>query len=423
MAVADAPNEPPISELQVLHGELAVLMTGVGKFQHQLRQVTQAVDERTRLLQIKVEELEAQNLSRALEIRQLEQENEELHQVLEAKIPELANVIQERNDALMELHNARKVIEDLLRHRECYCQAHLEDPPEEATRTARKQVTLVPAKKLQHPTRENLVESDDESTVRPARSIASVNTALTVARAPPAGTDGVSRKTNPARTSSQETDASASTAADSPRTRTTSTSKKRLSWYLEFDKRPGTSSDVFHGPIPFDILSDNLVLEEDVVNSICSLEYEAGYDIRIHTDADLAFVYRPVVLEGLTATYLIGWGDPSTMRRWLKDVGEVNLFFYPPIDTSRAGWFFLGKHKLTYAPIESVWSKLPREDKERLFVELKDRNPDMNVSQFRRDVREGRLVQYCIQLENVGKVESLDFLREYGLLPGDGRIA
>ena len=25
---------------------------------------------------------------------------------------------------------------------------------------------------------------------------------------------------------------------------------------------------------------------------------------------------------------------------------------------SRAGWFYLGKHKLTYAPIDSVWDKL-----------------------------------------------------------------
>ena len=28
---------------------------------------------------------------------------------------------------------------------------------------------------------------------------------------------------------------------------------------------------------------------------------------------------------------------------------------------SRAGWFYLGKHKLTYARIDSVWDKLIQE--------------------------------------------------------------
>ena len=28
------------------------------------------------------------------------------------------------------------------------------------------------------------------------------------------------------------------------------------------------------------------------------------------------------------------------------------------LQPSRAGWFYLGKHKLTYAPIDSVWDKL-----------------------------------------------------------------
>ncbi len=98
--------------------QLAGLMTGMRKLQLQLRQATQAADERTSLLQAKIEELEAQNLSRALEIRQLEQENEGLHRVVEAKAPELARVIRERNDALKELSNAHKFIEDLLSHQE-----------------------------------------------------------------------------------------------------------------------------------------------------------------------------------------------------------------------------------------------------------------------------------------------------------------
>ena len=69
------------------------------------------------------------------------------------------------------------------------------------------------------------------------------------------------------------------------------------------------------------------------------------------------------------------------------------------------------------------------QDKDKLLAELEARNAsanmgtgDMDVAKFERDISEGRLVQVCIQLENVGKrSESLDFLREHGLLPGDAR--
>ncbi|RDX53676.1 hypothetical protein OH76DRAFT_1398789 [Lentinus brumalis] len=418
MPVADAPaGELPVSELQALQGELAGLMTGMRKLQLQLRQATQAADERTSLLQAKIEELEAQNLSRALEIRQLEQENEGLHRVVEAKAPELARVIRERNDALKELSNAHKFIEDLLSHQEAE-----EAPPDVATRRASKQITLAPAKKLQHPQREVPVESDDESTIRPARSVASVSIGP-VTHAPLTRTNAVNNQRTVTRTSSVETNVSTSSVADSPKNR--KTGKKRLHWYLEFEKCPATS--VSHGPIPFALLADRLVLDDDMIRSIWSLEFESGYDIRVHAEADTAFVYRPVILESLSATYLIGWGDAAMVRKvqeWSNGIGEVNLFSYPAKEDSESGWFYLGKHKLTYTPVKSIWSKLPEEDTEKLLAELKDRNPDMDASRFRRDVMEGKLVQCCIQLENVGnKVESLEFLKEYGLLPGDGRLA
>ena len=89
-------------------------MTGVQKLQRQLYHATQVADERVSILQVKVEELEAQNLSRALVIRQLEQENQDLHRVVETKDQELAAVTRERNDVQKELAKAQKVIEDLL---------------------------------------------------------------------------------------------------------------------------------------------------------------------------------------------------------------------------------------------------------------------------------------------------------------------
>ena len=47
----------------------------------------------------------------------------------------------------------------------------------------------------------------------------------------------------------------------------------------------------------------------------------------------------------------------------------------------------------------------------------------MDLGQFKRDVRSGNLVQCCIQIESRNrKMESLDFLRKYGLLDGDGTV-
>lgn len=59
------------------------------------------------------------------------------------------------------------------------------------------------------------------------------------------------------------------------------------------------------------------------------------------------------------------------------------------------------------------------QDKQRLLAELSERNTDMDTAKFRKDVKEGRIQQYCLELESLGRAESLDFMREYGLLAGD----
>lgn len=59
------------------------------------------------------------------------------------------------------------------------------------------------------------------------------------------------------------------------------------------------------------------------------------------------------------------------------------------------------------------------QDKQRLLAELSERNPDMDTAKFRKDVKEGRIQQHCLELESLGRAESLDFMREYGLLAGD----
>lgn len=64
------------------------------------------------------------------------------------------------------------------------------------------------------------------------------------------------------------------------------------------------------------------------------------------------------------------------------------------------------------------------QDQQMVLGELQGRNPDMDVSQFKRDVRAGKLLHICIQLESQGnKAESFEFLRTNALLNGDGAIA
>lgn len=93
-------------------------MAGVRRVEDHLRQAATIADDRTRMLQSKVEELEAANLSRLLEIRQLETEKAELQREVQAKRPDLAAAISARDDALKKLEHARKVIEDLVRDHE-----------------------------------------------------------------------------------------------------------------------------------------------------------------------------------------------------------------------------------------------------------------------------------------------------------------
>ena len=93
-------------------------MAGVRRVEDRVRQAATAADDRTRMLQSKVEELEAANLARLLEVRQLEMEKAELQREVQAKRPDLAAAISARDDALKKLEHARKVIEDLVRDHE-----------------------------------------------------------------------------------------------------------------------------------------------------------------------------------------------------------------------------------------------------------------------------------------------------------------
>ncbi|PIL36924.1 hypothetical protein GSI_00614 [Ganoderma sinense ZZ0214-1] len=412
-----------MTDLWGLQTELASLMAGVRRVEDSLRQAATAADDRTRMLQSKVEELEAANLARLLEIRQLELEKAELQREVQAKKPDLAAAIVARDDALKKLERARKVIEDLLRdHEKPRTGSNTKSTRRDDPRPSGNQPFTVSAPVTrQHPKRETIpAESDEESTVRPLRSGASTQVGLRPQQFKKSESAGIKFPTSP---SSREVagDSSARPATPS-RARTPSLPKKRLQWYLEFANRISTA-EVLHGPIPFDVISEQLVLDDDAVIDIGNLEFQNGYDLRIHgTDGGLVFVYRPVILDGTSGTYLIGWGEMSmvnNVKSWVGDGKEMHMFCFPAKENS--GWFYLGLHKFSYAAIESVWHKLGKEDKEPLYAELRDRNPDMSVGEFKKDVKMGKLVQCCIRLESDGKkVESHDFLRQYGLLDADG---
>ncbi|KAI0772017.1 hypothetical protein BD413DRAFT_475046 [Trametes elegans] len=202
---------------------------------------------------------------------------------------------------------------------------------------------------------------------------------------------------------------------------------KEPQWSLEFHSPPQTM-EVQRGRIPFQILAELLHIDEEARAPTAaghlgvSLKTMPGFDIRIYNESDIAFLYQPVILEGPKVTYLIGWGNEEMVRRresWAKTLGDMHLFTCP--DKVRdPGWHYIGLHSLTFARLDNVWSKLQKEDKQKLQAQLKERNPGLDTGGFRRDVREGRLVQCCLQLESKGKAESLDFLSEYGLLGSEG---
>ena len=93
-------------------------MTGIRNIEERVRQAAQAADERARKLQSRVQDLEAENLARGLEIKQMERERTELRHQLDAKRPDLAAAIAARDETSKKLSNALKVIEDLVRERQ-----------------------------------------------------------------------------------------------------------------------------------------------------------------------------------------------------------------------------------------------------------------------------------------------------------------
>lgn len=117
-----------------------------------------------------------------------------------------------------------------------------------------------------HPKRETtLAESDEESTIRPSRSRTSTQVGTHSQQSRKAESTGIKFPTFP--TSSREVAADSPARLETPsRVRTPSVPKKRLQWYLEFANCISTA-EVLHGPLPFDVISEQLVLDDDAVRT------------------------------------------------------------------------------------------------------------------------------------------------------------
>ncbi|KAI0356472.1 hypothetical protein OH77DRAFT_1423415 [Trametes cingulata] len=404
--------------LEALKAELEGLVSGAQRAQGILSSVALPSEGRNKELRAKIEELEAQNLQRAFKIRELELENAELRgRSVAGQQPDTSSLVAERDAALRKLDKARKVIKDLSK-----AQKATECPACGFTFRL-SQARANAGDTHTHSQLNRHTDSDDESTIKPARSVASPSVTAVPTRAssrtrPTPAVTRVPVGPEP----SQESISSVSsiqTSSDTPSSASRAGNIKVQDWYLEFSNRPATV-EVQHGPIPFDVLCEQLALDDDTQFEVANLEAIPGYGTRVYAAGTLAFVFRPVILEGPEATYLIGWGTPKmaqNLEGWSKTLGDLNVFMWPIKKNS--GWYYVGLHSLTFVKIDSVWPMLHKADKLQLLEELSERNPGMDTARFRKDVREGRLEQCCLQLESQGIAESHDFLRDYGLLGGE----
>ncbi len=180
-------------------------------------------------------------------------------------------------------------------------------------------VTVSAPLPIQHPKREIVsVESDEESTVRPLRSGAStqVGTRTQQSRKP----ESAAIKNPPTfPSSSREVAAEPPVRPATPsRARTSSVPKKRLQWYLEFANRISTA-EVLHGPIPFDVISEQLVLDDDAVRSFFKLY--ARQLLTLHTQIGhrywkVCYLFSPsFCFVVLNVDSVVAWSSSAAMTR------------------------------------------------------------------------------------------------------------
>ncbi|KAI0952326.1 hypothetical protein AcV7_008173 [Taiwanofungus camphoratus] len=305
------------SELQSVKDELQALGMAIAHIHEQYSIATQKVDAMTKMLQSKLDDLEADNKKQASEMVSLRTKNAELQNLVETKKPDVWKAIDARDVALFKLSHARRVIRDLLDERK---QIDPSGPRVTSLRSSRHGGAVTSDRSSGSWDELDLTEAgpsspsdgDDDRTVRPRAP----TTASTIVASSPTGSDAEAYEqrsctgmdkdestTLKARQGSPEDTLTERELASSSSQDLVSTSQD--GWYLEYLKPPATA-EASIGGFTYPALAEFLKLDDDTMICIESLEWWEDPCMRIHIHVDMAFVYNPLVLEGPSNILLMG---------------------------------------------------------------------------------------------------------------------
>lgn len=152
-----------------------------------------------------------------------------------------------------------------------------------------------------------------------------------------------------------------------------SSSSDQGPWRIHYSGPP-LSTAIACGPMSWADLAKKLRLGDEKITSLQTLAKIEEHGLRIQIMDELAFVYDPIVLEGLSTSCLIDWGQKSRNLAAVKYVTKGNhvfhTFFFP---VKKNAWYYFGA--MTWTPVKqrSMWSTLGTKSKTKLAAKLKDR--------------------------------------------------
>ncbi|CCM05561.1 uncharacterized protein FIBRA_07788 [Fibroporia radiculosa] len=211
---------------------------------------------------------------------------------------------------------------------------------------------------------------------------------------------------------------SASADIQPPPRQTTPLPESPGAWYIEYLNPPATATNSA-GPMSYADLQSLLGLDDETMICIESLGWMDDPCMRIHIHNNLIFVTRALFLEGPSGTYLVNWGRQEVNRNVKRYLVEgmnrpaaslFHLFFNPQTQRGLVeAWFYLGAHEMTAVELGSAWhsSWLHKEEKKVLCAELMQRwNSRMDGRDVARMIEERELEQCTIQLKHEGQEDA-----------------
>ncbi|OBZ77090.1 hypothetical protein A0H81_03772 [Grifola frondosa] len=133
---------------------------------------------------------------------------------------------------------------------------------------------------------------------------------------------------------------------------------------------------------------------------VASLECMEDPCWRVHLQDAVAFLYKPIILEYPTTTYLISWSKKTVnedIEKYVTQGGAEKSKF----------------HVFLHPVIEVQQSKMGEKGRGRLTEELKERwNSPLDSSAIADLIEKGEIEQFCIELDSQGHEDnSLAFAR------------